>query len=64
MYFLSDAFPFFVARKETDHEAYCSSLSNKELKLLTLTLIVAQCMLLAVVIRFAVRLRSLVDSSE
>ena len=29
LYFLSDAFPFFVARKETDREADCFSLSNK-----------------------------------
>ena len=29
LYFLSDAFPFFVARNETDREAYCFSLSKK-----------------------------------
>ena len=29
LYFLSDAFPFFEARKETNDEAYCSSLRNK-----------------------------------
>ena len=29
LYYLSDAFPFFVARKETDRIAYCFSLSNK-----------------------------------
>ena len=29
VFYLSDAFSFFVAHKETDREGYCFSLSNK-----------------------------------